>query len=117
MSGLYEPDFDPDAWDGWPGADDPTVLADESMDELIPCDLCYVYFSIVGSKGIVVELQQVQGVAQAKFCVHCAGLIAQAYREALSEAGVCEHGASEGDYCEECNRESKRARKEHGDQD
>ena len=33
----------------------------------------------------------------------------------LERRDVCEHGVRTGEWCEECNREYKRARKENGD--
>lgn len=45
------------------------------------------------------------------------GNIQDAIRERRIALDVCEHGLADTEYCEPCNREYKRARAEHGDED
>ena len=40
-------------------------------------------------------------------------MVHKAYEELLHDAGVCEHGITEGDWCEECNAAYKMARVEN----
>jgi hypothetical protein len=45
-----------------------------------------------------------------------AELMEEYRRAVLPEVGVCEHGVADGDFCEPCNKEYKRARLADGDE-
>lgn len=96
--------------------DDINAMCNEDNDT-IHCDFCGGPFDpMVCSDGIVVDNPTFNpdpgysGMAQLKLCHGCAIQVMMKFREELHDAGICEHGEREGDWCEECNRDYKMAR-------
>jgi hypothetical protein len=53
------------------------------------------------------------GCGQLKLCPTCAAVCTEAIRNHYHDAGVCEHGEREGDWCPQCNAAYKMARVEN----
>lgn len=95
-------------------------LDDAIIEDTCHCDLCGGSF-VLGGDGEYVIVDTLdfrpgrpdRGAlgGQLTLCEDCARRVHDAYRENLREAGICEHGTSDGEYCEDCNREYKRARR------
>lgn len=92
---------------------------DAIVEDAVRCDLCGESF-LVGDNGPVILQTDPSGAyafgrigGQLKLCAGCAMLVHDAYRKHLRDAGVCEHGTDDGEYCEDCSREYKRARREN----
>lgn len=102
---------------------DQAALDDAIIEDTCHCDLCGSSFVLGGNDHVIVTLegpaQRVHGTlgAQLKLCVECSSLVYRGHKEILDLAGICEHGVNDGEYCEDCNREYKRARLESGDDD
>ena len=90
-------------------------LDDAILSDTCHCDLCGGSFVLGGAADYVIvdspanDPSHTKLGGQLKLCDPCAGLVVTAFREMLREAGICEHGTEDGDYCEECNEEYKRA--------
>lgn len=85
-------------------------LDDAIVEDTCHCDLCGSPF-LVGDNGPVIVDGEAHGsLVQIKFCEHCASKVHDAYRENLRYACICEHGVADGEFCEECSKEYKRAR-------
>ena len=82
---------------------------DAEVEDTIHCHLCR-FRTTCGSTDFIVT------ATGHCVCIECAKEITRLYREDLVEAGLCEHGVNDGDYCPECNAEYHRARREHGDE-
>ena len=95
-------------------------LDDAIIEDTCHCDLCGGSFVLGGAADYVIvdspaiDPSHTKLGGQLKLCDPCAGLVVTAFREMLREAGICEHGTEDGDYCEECSAEYKRARGENG---
>jgi hypothetical protein len=92
-------------------------LEDAIIEDTVHCDLCGASWVLGGNDGgVIIEHKGSDNSLgplgrQIKLCVECSGRVHDAYRENLREAGICEHGINDGEYCEGCNREYKRARR------
>jgi hypothetical protein len=91
-------------------------LTDAIIEDTCHCDLCGRPFLLgAGSDYVIIDVDG-PGTTfgrigpQLKLCCFCAKLVHDAYRENLHEAGICAHGVNDGDWCEDCNAEYKRAR-------
>lgn len=102
--------------------DEPTQdeLDDAILEDTCHCDLCGGSFVLGSSPDYVIVDNGISTGGfgrlggQLKLCIHCAGKVHDGYREALSSAGICEHGLPDTEHCEDCQKEYKRARKENG---
>lgn len=96
-------------------------LEDAIIEDTVHCDLCGFPWVLGGNDGGVIIDAYTSGpsgnLGQLKLCEGCSQRVHDAYRENLREAGICDHGVNDGEYCEECNREYKRARREAGAED
>lgn len=88
-------------------------LDDAIIEDAVHCDLCGgpFMFGGYGAYVIIDALRSPCGtLGQLKLCEDCAKRVHDTYRENLRVCGICEHGIDDGEYCEDCNREYKRAR-------
>ena len=96
------------------------ALDDAIIEDTCRCDLCGSSFVLGGNDHVIVTLEgPVQGFSsklggQLVLCVECAAKVHGEFRGVLDLAGVCEHGVNDGEHCADCNREYKRAAREHG---
>lgn len=95
-------------------------LEDAIIEDTCHCDLCGGSFLVSDNGPVIVTITAQESPTsgalggQLKLCEHCSQRVHDAYRENLRQAGICEHGVNDGDWCEDCNREYKRARGEAG---
>jgi hypothetical protein len=92
-------------------------LDDAIIEDTVHCCICGGSFVLGGNDGIVLDGAEVrlQPDCGSSMCIECAAMIHRLYEDYLREACVCEHGVADGDYCEPCNLEYKRARgAQHG---
>jgi hypothetical protein len=104
--------------------DEPTIddLTDAIIEDTCHCDFCGGPFVLGnGHDHVILDLPaEMPGLGsrklgpQLKLCIECAALVVKEYERICRDAGVCSHGVAEGEYCEDCNREYKRARQENG---
>jgi hypothetical protein len=98
---------------------DMSDLDDAIVEDTIHCTCCGYPFTLGASEPYVIidpPRSDPPFNEQVKLCGGCAEKVAKAYQDALRDAGVCGHGVADGEYCEPCNKEYKRARKESGDE-
>lgn len=83
-------------------------------EETICCCVCAMRMT-PGDDLVLIDTTKVKltPACNGAFCGQCAELIHLAYLESCREAGICEHGNDDGDWCEECNREYKEAAKRY----
>lgn len=100
--------------------DEPTQegLDDATVEDTVHCCVCGASFTLGGNDGVCLDGAEVRFRPECNgaFCVECARLVHNAYREALRQAGVCEHGVADGDWCPDCSREYRRARESEENQ-
>jgi len=82
-------------------------LTDAIIEDSFPCKLCGQTICCGGNDCLISE--RGWGI-----CVECAAEAARLYEESLRDAGLCEHGVNDGDWCPECSAEYKRAAKVYG---
>lgn len=91
-------------------------MDDAIIEDTVHCSCCGCSFMLGGNDYVLLDGADIRfrdGCSGA-FCVECAAAVHKAYGELLREMGICEHGIEEGDWCESCNAEYKRARKGDG---
>ena len=109
MDEDFESDIEDEVFDDLHGFDTEPVqeIMQEEYDDAViedttHCDLCDRVLRCGDNDCLISE----SGWA---ICVQCAEEAAQLYEQALQDAGVCEHGVNDGDYCAACNRAYKAA--------
>jgi len=94
-----------------------TALEDAIIEDTTRCQCCDCLLVLGDSDCLVVEVPQHNGtVASFVLCHVCAVAVHNAYRDWLSEAGICEHGVADGNYCPDCREEHRQTRIAHGDE-
>lgn len=120
-------------------------LDDAIIEDTCRCQCCNMLFVLGGNDDVLVEVPgpdtpcifcggsgggedpatrcracdgsgAVPTVNQLSLCVECAKAVHDAYQTLLRDAGVCEHGVNDGEWCEECNRDYKEAAKLYGEE-
>lgn len=96
--------------------DDLTDLDDAIIEDTFHCDLCGGRMVLGGNDcHVIIDAETISPSmghmgGQLKLCECCSQRVHDAYRGNLRDAGICEHGINDGEFCEDCNREYKRAR-------
>ena len=90
-------------------------LSDAIIEDTFHCDLCNASLVCGGNDDVVIDGPNVGDPhsklgGQLKLCLSCAGKVRDAYRDVLTQVGICEHGCNDDEYCHSCNQEYKRAR-------
>jgi hypothetical protein len=80
------------------------------IEDTVHCDVCKVATVLGGNDGVVLE-------RGGFVCIECAAEIHKAYQEHLENAGICEHGVTDGDWCEPCRDAYRQARVDNGDEE
>lgn len=89
------------------------------IEDTVRCQNCHCQMTLGGNDHVIVEVPNPlypQVVNQIVLCIECAAAVHDAYLQACRDAGVCEHGVNDGEWCEDCLKAYKAARKEYGDE-